>query len=74
MIFLIDYDRKTASIRLFKKFEDRERAMAEKLQLDLELLDRADAEVVLLEANNEQTIRKTHARYFNTVAELLRMP
>jgi hypothetical protein len=64
MIFLIDYDRKRARIRLFKAFENIER-------LDLEISDRADAEVVVLEAADEATLRKTHARYFESASELL---
>jgi hypothetical protein len=72
MIFLIDYDRGTGSIRLFKAFQDRDRLKAEKIRLELELLDRIDAEIVLLEADSEETVRKTHARYFNTATELLR--
>lgn len=74
MIFLIDYDRATGSIRLFKEFQDRDRLKAAQLRLELELLDRADAEIVLLEADNEETVRKTHARYFNTATQLLRTP
>jgi len=72
MIFLIDYDRKHARIRLFKTFEDMERACAERERLDLEITDRADAEVVLLEAADEATLRKTHARYFESATDLLR--
>lgn len=72
MIFLIDYDRKSARIRSFKAFADNERAHAEQIRLDLEIGDRDDSEVVLLEADDEATLRKTHARYFETAAELLR--
>lgn len=74
MIFLIDYDRGSGSIRLFRSFADWERLKAEQLRLELDLRDRADAEVVLLEADDEQTVRKTHARYFKTATELLRTP
>jgi len=72
MIFLIDYDRPSGTIRMFQSFADRDRGKAEQLRLQLELLNRIGAEVVLLEANDEETIRKTHARYFKTATELLR--
>lgn len=71
MIFLIDYDRRSGSIRLFKPFADHEREQAEQFRLELEIMGRADAEVVLLESEDEETVRKTHARYFETAAELL---
>lgn len=71
MIFLIDYDRNRACIRLFKRFTDVERARAEKERLDLEITDRENAEVVLLEAEDEATLRSTHARYFQSAQELL---
>jgi hypothetical protein len=71
MIFLIDYDRRSGSIRHFQRFADDERRKAEQLRLELEILGRAGAEIVLLESEDEQTVRKTHARYFETAAELL---
>lgn len=72
MIFLIDYDRRAGEIRLFKAFADDQRAKAEELRLELEIRGRADAEVVLLESENEETIRRTHARYFKSAPDLLR--
>lgn len=72
MIFLIDYDRRSGSIRLFKSFADSERQKAERLRLEMEIGAPADAEIVLLEAKDEETVRRTHARYFKTAAELLR--
>jgi len=72
MIFLIDYDRIVGKIRLIERFLDNEREKAELLRLELERKGLADAEIVLLEADDEATVRKTHARYFNTATELLR--
>lgn len=72
MIFLIDYRRRSGSIRLFKSFAESERQEAERLRLEVEISGRADAEIVWLEAKDEETVRKTHARYFKTAAELLR--
>jgi hypothetical protein len=72
MIFLIDYDKRAGAIRLFKAFRDAERQTAESLRLELEINGRADAEIVLLESESEATVRKTHARYFESASELLR--
>ena len=74
MIFLIDYDKRAGSIRLFRSFADQDRQNAEQLRLDLEIIGRIDAEVVLLESEDEETVRKTHARYFESAADLLRTP
>ena len=71
MIFLIDYDKRSGAIRLFKSFPDHQRQHAEQLRLELEIVGRSDAEVVVLESEDEVTVRKTHARYFETAAELL---
>ena len=72
MIFLIEYDRKTRCTLLFKTFKDTERhdAQTERLAIELHrnreglLLER---EVVLLEARDEQALRRTHERYFENL-------
>ena len=74
MIFLIEYDRSTRRTLRFKTFTDDQRRSAqdERLQLELELSDRGvllDREVVLLEAVDEQHLRRTHGRYFTHLPE-----
>lgn len=67
MIFLIEYDRPESRIVTFTTFKNSERLNAEKSRLDLELrLNRAgvDHEVVILEAEREEALRRTHRRYF----------
>lgn len=67
MIFLIEYDRPESRIVTFTTFKNSERLNAEKSRLDLELrLNRAgvDHEVVILEAESEEALRRTHRRYF----------
>lgn len=74
MIFLIDYERKKGILRSFKRFSDNQRAEAQRERLDLELSlngARAAREVVLLEADDEQTMRRTHQRYFKTTREIV---
>lgn len=75
MIFLIEYDRSSGTIKEMRKFEDSSRKLAEDARLELELkLNRAgvEHEVVLLEAPNEEALRHTHSRYFESVAEIAR--
>jgi hypothetical protein len=73
MIFLIEYDRNLGSIVSFKIFDDSERRRAEEARLEMELeLNRRGVgrEVVLLEAETEEALRRTHRRYFEDLAEL----
>ena len=73
MIFAIEYDRPSGSIVTFRVFDDSERLEAEKLRLKIELdLNRRgiDHEVVLLEAANEDALRRTHRRYFEDLSEI----
>jgi hypothetical protein len=74
MIFLLQYERKCrrlVSVRTFDNWE-----AADKARLDLELrLNRNHPandvdEVVLLEATDEQALRHTHARYFDSISDL----
>jgi len=74
MIFLIEYIRKEGKIFSKKEFQDHERHIAEKerLEMEISLLRKGlDHEVVLLEAKNENALRRTHRRYFENLAGLL---
>ncbi|HET7100947.1 MAG TPA: hypothetical protein VFJ52_07350 [Terriglobia bacterium] len=58
-----------------RTFNDSSRKLAEVARLELELrLNRegVEHEVVLLEAPNEDALRHTHSRYFESVAEIAR--
>ena len=77
MIFLIEYDRKRGEIVTFKRFDDSERQSAEdsRLEMELELNRRGvEHEVVILEAETEEALRRTHRRYFEDLAELINLP
>ena len=77
MIFLIEYDRAHRQLLMLKAFEDSERSKAEdsRLRLELRLHQRGDEhEVVLLEAADEDAIRRTHRRYFESIEDLATMP
>jgi hypothetical protein len=77
MLFLIEYDRSSGSLVTFEKFGDAERDSAENTRLELEVdLSRrgVEREVVLLEAETEEALRRTHRRYFENLAELATAP
>jgi len=74
MIFLIEYDRPTGTVVTFRRFNDDQRQSAEhaRLNLELELLrGRIAHEVVVLEAADEEALRRTHRRYFENIKEML---
>ena len=75
MIFLIEYNRSHGVLVTFRTFDDSQRQQAMDLRLELELdLNRRGVghEVVLLEAESEAALRRTHRRYFETLRELLK--
>jgi hypothetical protein len=74
MIFLLEYDRKRGTLRKLKPFSGVDRAQAQRERLDIELKLRRSqepCEVVLLEAADEETLKRTHKRYFNTPRQLV---
>ena len=73
MIFLIEYDRPKGKLVRFERFNDEEREKAEVLRGNIELhlgFYGLDHEVVLLEARNEEALRRTHRRYFEDVGQI----
>jgi hypothetical protein len=77
MIFLIEYDRNRGQIVTFETFDDSERRKAEDSRLEMELALNhlgIEREVVILEADTEEALRRTHRRYFEDLAELVNSP
>jgi hypothetical protein len=77
MLFLIDYDRSRGQIVTIETFDNSERQRAEDARLEKELaLNRQgiEREVVLLEAETEEALRRTHRRYFEDLAQLVNAP
>ncbi len=73
MFFLIEYKRTEGRIVTFKTFSDTERSKADQARLEIELdLNQKgiDHEVVLLDAADEQAIRRTHRRYFEDAVQI----
>jgi hypothetical protein len=75
MLFLIEYAREKGKLVTFKAFSEKDSTLAKNTRLELELdLNRrgVNREVVLLEAENEEALRRTHRRYFENLEELVR--
>ncbi|MEK7747904.1 MAG: hypothetical protein AAB300_02355 [Nitrospirota bacterium] len=74
MIFLIEYDPPQGKLILFEQFQKEEwtRAQDKRLEIELDLNRRGiNHEVVILEANCEADLHKTHQRYFRNTTEIL---
>jgi hypothetical protein len=73
VIFLVEYDRAAGNLIQFRSFSSVENAAANNVRLQLEIDNiesNTDREVVLLEAENEDQLRLTHRRYFETLSVL----
>ncbi len=75
MIFLIRYDRPKGKIVSFLTFnsEQREEAANERLLIEVDLNRRGlkQHEVILLEAETEEALRRTHRRYFENAKQII---
>lgn len=72
--FLLVYDQKQGKLLLpIVKFTDAEggAAIRRRFELEREYGGQPGIEIVVLSAESEEAIRKTHGRYFKTVRELL---
>jgi hypothetical protein len=77
MLFLIEYDRAEGRLVRLHPFADAEADAAKHARLELEIaLHRAgvEREVVLLQADSEDVLYRTHRRYFASLAELAAAP
>jgi len=73
MLFLIEYKRSEGRIVTLKSFNDSERSKADesRLAIELDLNEKGiDYEVVLLDAADEQALRRTHRRYFEDAVQI----
>jgi len=70
--FLIIYNQQTGHVDV-TPFADDQRAAARARRFELERTHRLEPhiEVVLLSAPSEDVVRRTHARYFKSVRELV---
>ena len=73
MIFLMHYDPPSGRIVELRQFSDEERseALEARLRLEMSLGSRKLVrEVLLLDANDEKALRKSHRRYFESLQGL----
>jgi hypothetical protein len=74
LFFLIEYNRRKGRIVTFRSFKNSQQQQAENARLEMELecnRKGIDHEVVLLDAANEDALRKTHRRYFEDLRQIL---
>jgi hypothetical protein len=74
MIYLIEYNRPEGRLVTFKIFAESERSKAQALRLEIELdlnRQKIDHEVVLLQAESQAALRRTHGRYFYNLRQIL---
>lgn len=77
MYFLVEYDRSAGALVSLATYEsgDYQSAARDRLALEVKLLcESRSFEVVLLEADDEEALRKTHNRYFRNISELAQSP
>ena len=72
MMFLMEYNRRAGKLVSFRRFDDAAQARQVQFALELDLHHQGiEHEVVLLEAENEAAIRRTHRRYFEDLPTLI---
>ena len=76
MFYLIEYNRRAGRLVTFKTFAESERLKADELRFAIELdlhRKKIDHEVVLLQAESEAALRRTHGRYFYDLRQMLEL-
>lgn len=69
--FLLTYTRRAEAAPEIVRYEDSAQAMDAFVEAEHALRGSRDRGVVLLIADDEETLRKTHSHYFESVEELL---
>jgi hypothetical protein len=71
--YLLVYDRQEGVLREFREFgsDDRDTALKERFARELESRDSPHLEVIVLGAQSRAALVQTHARYFQTVGEMI---
>jgi hypothetical protein len=70
--YLIVFDRSMGRILRQVSFTDSLRALRARFATEREYTDRPDVEVVVLNADSEDALRRTHRRYFESVEEIMK--
>jgi len=75
MIFLLEYERSKGNLISLREFSDDARHLADTARLELELRlfrQGIEREVVLLDAPSLEALKRTHARYFEDLQQIVR--
>lgn len=72
MYFVLVYDQQQRAVRKLEPYPGSaaEGALARRFELEREYREQPELEVVLLGAESEADLRRTHARYFKSLQEL----
>lgn len=68
--FLLIYDRAAGKLMRKQVFASRTDAMQARFRAEAEFSERREIEIVALDAESEQTLMRTHGRYFLGLTEL----
>jgi hypothetical protein len=68
--FLLVYDRSRAALLEKRAFDDRDAAFHARFEAERAHRSDPSIEVVVLSADSEEALLRTHARYFQTIAEM----
>lgn len=68
--FLIVFDRAHGRLLNLRDFSDHRQALVERFRAERLHRNSPDIEVVVLTAHSREALRRTHARYFQSVSEL----
>ena len=70
--YLVVYDVAAGRLLQLDEYADPNDAAEARLKREIELSERSGLEIVVLAAESQLALRRTHARYFNTVGQLAR--
>ncbi len=69
--FLVVFDRRQGRVLREEPFDDANEALKERFRTEKLNRSNADIEVVVLSAESPEALRRTHARYFMSLSELV---
>lgn len=73
--FLVVYRRSSGLLKEFKELAgDRQNSSRQRVEAELVAASDPDLEVVVLNSESEENLRKTHSRYFLTADRLIPAP
>lgn len=70
--FVLVFDRRRGELLQEEEFADSQEALRSRFDLEGRYRDSPDIEVVVLGAQSRDALRRTHGRYYKTVANILR--